>query len=281
MAATRAALAGRPRAAQALVVGADGGVPGGGATVAMYSVWRTVGRPPAIVRWPRQGPLSRLSGATPTRAAIWRRSRRPSSGSSAISVRAMIGRCRAPRSAGLGRAPGRRAADLAVDLVVELGERRLEGRERALDAVHAWRYALARRFLSMPIISTIWRRRATSSARIRACSSAAVAARGAPLGEEGEQLGIQPIGLGQSPGCAREVADLARVDHRERQAAAATAAATVISKPPVASSTTSSAGRYQRATSSSSPAVASDRELSPDGRDERRDDPWRRRCPRT
>jgi hypothetical protein len=36
---------------------------------------------------PRNAPLSRLMGATPTRLAILRRSRRPSSGSSAIRVR--------------------------------------------------------------------------------------------------------------------------------------------------------------------------------------------------
>ena len=47
------------------------------------------------MRRPRQVPLSRLNGATPTRLAILRRSRAPSSGSSAIRVRA-DGRCRCP-----------------------------------------------------------------------------------------------------------------------------------------------------------------------------------------
>ena len=71
----------------------------------------------------------------------------------------------------LGGAPGQ-GADLAVDLLVELGQRRLEGRERALDAVHDPGAArLAPALLSMPIISTIWRRLATSSARIWVCSS--------------------------------------------------------------------------------------------------------------
>src|SRR5260370_1351420 len=54
----------------------------------MYSERRTVGRPPQTVRLPRAVPLSRESAATPTTAAIWRRPSCPSSGSSAISVRA-------------------------------------------------------------------------------------------------------------------------------------------------------------------------------------------------
>ena len=47
---------------------------------------RTRARPPQIVRLPRSLPLSRLKGATPTRAAIARRFSRPSSGSWASSV---------------------------------------------------------------------------------------------------------------------------------------------------------------------------------------------------
>ena len=42
----------------------------------------SLARPPHTVRFPRMVPLSRLSGATPTRAAILRRLRIPSSGSS-------------------------------------------------------------------------------------------------------------------------------------------------------------------------------------------------------
>ena len=40
------------------------------------------------------------------------------------------------------------------------------------------------------------------------------------LGEEGDRLGIQPIGLGEPAGGAGEAADLAGVDHGERQAGA-------------------------------------------------------------
>ena len=46
-------------------------------------------RPPQTVRLPLSVPLSRLNGATPTRAAIFLRSRVPSSGSSAMRVRAV------------------------------------------------------------------------------------------------------------------------------------------------------------------------------------------------
>ncbi len=41
---------------------------------------RTRERPPQTVRWPLRVPLSRLKGATPTRAAICRRSSVPNSG---------------------------------------------------------------------------------------------------------------------------------------------------------------------------------------------------------
>ena len=47
-------------------------------------------RPPQMARRPRMVPLSRLSGATPTSAATWRRSMVPSSFSSASSVREFL-----------------------------------------------------------------------------------------------------------------------------------------------------------------------------------------------
>src|SRR5438094_8722375 len=57
----------------------------------MYRQARRVALPPPTVRLPRILPLSRLNGATPTRAAAWRRVREPSSGNSASSVRALTG----------------------------------------------------------------------------------------------------------------------------------------------------------------------------------------------
>ncbi len=46
----------------------------------MYKAARMVGLPPQTDRLPRYAPLSRLSGATPTRAATWPRFRLPNSG---------------------------------------------------------------------------------------------------------------------------------------------------------------------------------------------------------
>src|SRR3954451_605075 len=55
--------------------------PRAAATAAMYRQARNAARPAQIVRRPRILPLSRLNGATPTRAATCRRVREPSSGS--------------------------------------------------------------------------------------------------------------------------------------------------------------------------------------------------------
>ena len=50
----------------------------------MYRTLRTDFLPPHVVRLPLNCPLSLLKGATPTRAAISLRFRRPNSGSSAM-----------------------------------------------------------------------------------------------------------------------------------------------------------------------------------------------------
>jgi hypothetical protein len=55
-------------------------------SVAMYKISRTSPRPPQIERFPLNRPLSRLNGATPTKAAIFFRSRLPSSGKRASVV---------------------------------------------------------------------------------------------------------------------------------------------------------------------------------------------------
>ena len=52
---------------------------------------RTLARPPPMKLLPRHWPDCRVQGASPTRAAICRRSSDPSSGSSAIRERAMVG----------------------------------------------------------------------------------------------------------------------------------------------------------------------------------------------
>ena len=59
--------------------GADGGLRRMAVRVGMYRALRTLARPPRTMRRPRKVPLSRLTGATPTRLAILRRSRVPGS----------------------------------------------------------------------------------------------------------------------------------------------------------------------------------------------------------
>jgi hypothetical protein len=85
----------------------------------------------------------------------------------------------------------------------------------------------------MPIISTTRRLRATGSAGARAAASATGRGPGRPgggvrhragpgadaFGERRDDLGIQPVGFGEPAGGAGEGrADLARVDHGQRQA---------------------------------------------------------------
>ena len=60
-------------------------------SVLMYKAARTWARPPHVVRVPRRVPLSRLNGATPTRAAMRWRLKAPNSGRSSTSVRAHTG----------------------------------------------------------------------------------------------------------------------------------------------------------------------------------------------
>ena len=71
------------------------------------SAARTLDRPPPMKLLPRHWPDCRVHGARPARAAICRRSSDPSSGSSAISVRAIVGPIpgtEASRSSFLGQA---------------------------------------------------------------------------------------------------------------------------------------------------------------------------------
>ncbi len=80
MAATRAALADRPRLRSRSYSSPMTGFQRMAVSAAMYRTLRTADRPPAIARWPRMVPESRLIGATPTKAAMLRRSIWPSRG---------------------------------------------------------------------------------------------------------------------------------------------------------------------------------------------------------
>jgi hypothetical protein len=76
---------------QPLIERLDDGIATIALKVAMYSPARTAVRPPAIIRRPRNSPLSRFMGATPTSAAILWRLSRPRSGNSARIVDAVTG----------------------------------------------------------------------------------------------------------------------------------------------------------------------------------------------
>lgn len=80
-------LLGVPRSDDPGVVRLDDRVQRTAVRVAMYRALRTAARPPAMALLPRIRPESRLTGATPTRAAMRRWSRWPSSGRSASNVR--------------------------------------------------------------------------------------------------------------------------------------------------------------------------------------------------
>ena len=75
-----------------------------------------------------------------------------------------------------------------------------------------------RRFRSAVIISTIWRRRVISSPRLRACSSGTGLGSGRTASAKwAPRSRIEGVGLGKPAGGAGEIADLARVHHRQRQ----------------------------------------------------------------
>ena len=79
-------------------------------------------------------------------------------------------------------------------------------------------WLVRRRLPSATIISMTCRRRATNSPRACACGVGDRPRRRPDrLGEMGDRRGIEPVGLGQLAGGAGKVADLARVDHRQRQ----------------------------------------------------------------
>ena len=74
MHATTATFFGRPRSTRLLSCWLMTGFQRVADSVAIYRAFRTLVRPPAMVRLPRICPESRLIGATPTSAAMRRRS---------------------------------------------------------------------------------------------------------------------------------------------------------------------------------------------------------------
>src|SRR3954453_22393503 len=194
----------------------------------MYRQARRVALPPPAVRLPRILPLSRLNGATPTRAAAWRRVSEPSSGSSASRVRALT-----------GPTPGteRSSASLAHQAALS---RTAVPRSRSIPASAS---SSQRRWAAIPSCragSAAWRRwrsglgarcplgyqhlEQLAPARHQGAQAAGglvrQGSRGRPhrLGEAGDRLRVEAVGLRQPAGGAREGANLARIDDRDRQA---------------------------------------------------------------
>ena len=191
--------------------------------VAMYRAFRTSVRPPAMVRLPRIWPESRLTGATPTRAAIRRRSSWPSSGRSAIRVREVtsptpgtdVSRSSAARQ--IGEPPHG-----VVDFAVQFGELGFEGLQRRLD--RALDAGIAR--LPQPVGLHADHFHDLTAAGYQFSQSLAVGIRertwfGAnAFSEQGDDLSIERVGFGEPPGGAGEIPDLTRIDDGEWQAGA-------------------------------------------------------------
>src|SRR4051794_8390026 len=138
----------------------------------MYRQARRVALPPPTVRLPRILPLSRLNGATPTRAAAWRRVSEPSSGSSASSVRALTG-----PTPGTERSSSSLARQTALSRTAPSRSRPIpasaSSSQRGWASIPSRRAGSAawRRSRSATSISSSWRRRAARAPRWRVASS--------------------------------------------------------------------------------------------------------------
>ena len=126
----------------------------------------------------------------------------------------------AARQAGLLRTASSRSASILASSLCS--QTRWASTRRTSLASRSWR----RRWLSLPVeaplpLSTICRRRATSSPRWRRLVRQRPRLRLHRLGEVRDRLGVQPVGLGQPTSGAGEVADLAWFDDHQRQARSA------------------------------------------------------------
>ena len=174
-----------------------------------------------MVRRPRSVPLSRLIGATPTRAAILRRLRWPKFGQFGDqgAQRCFADTGYARQEIGIGL-PGRGLTDRAVDVAFEFGEFGLQHRQMPLDrpdhprlAGHAAAIAFSDDHLDDLAAA---RHQLTQGLRLGIGNRSR--RRLDRLGEMGDSCSIDPVGLGQFAGRAGEIADLARVDDSHRQA---------------------------------------------------------------
>src|SRR4051794_5000966 len=265
-------LGGLPRPTQPLVEGRDRrvGAPRAAATAAMYRQARRVALPPPTVRLPRILPLSRLNGATPTRAAAWRRVSEPSSGSSASRVRALTG-----PTPGTERSSSSLARQAALSRTAAPRSRSIpasaSSSQRRWASIPSRRAGSAarRRLRSATSIPSSWRRRATRAPRRRVASSGKGRAGGRTASAKRAIVSASRRSVFASRPVARAKARPRRGSAATGSPAAARAAARPTSRPPVASSTTSVGARAaRRSTSAAIPSSSwSIVKLSPEGRE--------------
>ena len=246
MQAVSATLAGLPASRSRGMEGADGGVAadGGDGGHVQRGADRRRGRPGCGAGRARV-PLSRFTGATPTRAASLpagrggrARAARPAGWSPVHRADARDrGEQRRPRPARAGccgpRRRGRRRARRWPGVEPGAGGRRGRGAARGA------------RPLAADLLGGAHRDQLAAAGhqvdqRLPLGARAAGAARAGRRRRSGRSPRVQAVGLGQPAGGAGEVAHLARVDDgRPRRPAAASSAAARSCRPPVASSTTS------------------------------------------
>ena len=212
-----------------------------------------------------------MKGATPTSAAIFLRSRVPSSGRSAIRVRAVasptpgtvLSRSSAWRHAGVFRM----ASAISVSRS-ESSRCRVASTRSTLLVMRRLARRL-RRFRSAVIISTIWRLRATSSASARACAPGTGRGSGRIASAKWAIAWASRVSVLASLPVDRAKSRIWRgLTTASGRPAAHSAAAAVVSKPPVASSTTSATSSAPSRTANSSRPLPSraTAKASPDGR---------------
>src|SRR5579863_9634414 len=198
---------------------------------------------------PRQTPLSRLMGATPTRAAIFRRSRRPSSGSSAIRVRrvAFAYSRHAGEEIGVGL-PGGAVLDRPVDLPIELGKLGLQELDMAVDRLEDARLGgeTATIFLRHNHLDDLPPTRHEFAERLGLAIGEAPGGGTDGFGEMGDRRGVEAIGLGELAGRTGKIADLTRIDHRQGQMLGGKGAGDHGLVSPVASSVTRAGARARK-----------------------------------
>ncbi len=185
----------------------------------MNSAARTGARPPQTRRLCFSVPLSRASGATPTGAAICLRGSVPSSGSSPMSVRLSIG-----PTPGVERkqvffgAPDGTGLDGVVQVPVDivqlafeppnmLGEAAAHRGHGVFEAITLGNQHL--QYLASPGEQRVEGLSGVIGQRARGRAHA--------LGEERQDVGIDPIGFGELAGGPGNVADLSRVGDDQRQ----------------------------------------------------------------